>query len=257
MTEPGGSDQKPRTRLPLLALTRAERRAFVLEMVSVIAGILIALGVNEAVQNWHWAEDVTDARAGIHEEIRFDNDWLAYRVMLRPCVEARLAQVRVAVEALAAGRATGPRLLADVPLGGRLDDQNWQALRTSSTFEHFPDQERRRLGEYFSQLSDLREWQKDETQAWRDLSLLNFAPNTIDRSDISRMRIAIKNAEEFGEVIGRNSANQLARAQQIVPAPMLAKARRFARSVALAETECRRIGQRLQDLDPAVRRAQP
>lgn len=228
-----------------------------LEMVSVVFGVLIALAVNEAVQNWHWAEDVAEARAGIYEEIRYNDDWMAFRVMLRPCLDSQLEQARAAVEALAAGKATRASALADRVIGGRLDNQNWQALRTSSTFEHLPDQERRRLGEYYSQLDDLREWTSEEGRAWRELSLINFAPNTIERSDISRMRLAIKNAEVFGEVIGRNSANQLARAQRFVPAPLLAKAPRYARFVERIKAACGQFGQRPQDLDAAVRQAQP
>lgn len=239
-----------------MALTRAERRAFVLEMASVIAGILIALAVNEAVQNWHWAEDVADARASIYEEIRYNNDWLAYRVMIRPCLDARLDRARTVVESLAAGKATRPEPLFEVTIGGRLDDQNWQALRTSSTFEHLPEQERRRLGVYYSQLDDMRSWLGEETRAWRELSLIGFAPKTIERSDVSRMRIAIKGVEVFSELAARNSANQLARAKRFTPAPLLAKAPRYADFLRRISRTCGHFGQRPQDLHAALREAE-
>lgn len=256
MAEPGGSDKKPRTRLPHLALTRSERRAFMLEMASVIAGILIALAVNETVQDWHWARDVAEARAGIQEEIRFDNDWLAYRVMLRPCRSAALDRARTDVESLAMGTAAGPSELFDTLSGGRLDDQNWQALRTSPTFEHFPDAERRRLGEYYSQLADIRAWVGQESQAWSELSLITYAPRTIQRSDISSMRIAIRTANLFGELIGRNAANQLKRAVELVPAPLLAKSARYGGLVKRASGACARLGLKPRDIDAAMRDAE-
>lgn len=228
-----------------------------LEMVSVIFGVLIALAVSEVVQNWHWAEDVAEARASIQEEIRSNNDIFAYRVMLRPCLDAKLERVRKGVEALAAGIAAGPLDVPDLTTGGRLDDQNWQALRTSQTFAHFPEKERTALGAYYSQLSDTKTWFTEESATWSELSLIGFAPSSLERADVSRMRLATHRAAASGALIGVNAARQLRRSQSILSGPLLAKAPRYWRYVKHLRGACAYAGHPPQSLRQALLEAQP
>lgn len=228
-----------------------------LEMASVIVGVLIALAVSEAAQNWHWAADVAEARTGIQEEIRYNNDWLAFRVMLRPCLDVRLARATDAVEALAAGTAKAPVAMPDWVTGGRIDDQNWQALRSSATFEHFANAERQQLSAYYSQLSDLKAWVAEESDAWYQLSLVQYRPETIERGEFSRMRVALMLARSRAELISRNAVNQLARARPIVGTQLFAKAQRYRRLVTRLQDACASESARPQDIGEAMRSAEP
>lgn len=69
-------------------------RLFVFELFVVVAGVLIALGAEQLVSNWHWQSEVRDSDRRISAELG-DNLVNAYeRLAINDCLEPRLAELR-------------------------------------------------------------------------------------------------------------------------------------------------------------------
>src|SRR6185503_19505378 len=87
---------------------------FVKEIGTIVIGVLIALGAEQAVEQLHWAHEVRDARAALAVEMGHSNRHLAYRVAAEPCVARRLDALESIVEEAAKHRPV-PRLGEVIP----------------------------------------------------------------------------------------------------------------------------------------------
>lgn len=196
-------------------LSAEEGRSLLLEMVSVIAGVLIALLVDQLADDWREQRRVTEFRQILREEMRFNTGWYAYRVAVAPCVERIIDRLDSHVEALAAKRPVAPLDMPVITLGGRLDDQAWNALQASGSLPKFPLAEQKMLSGVYSQQNDIREWQASEGEDWVVLSLVNKPPATLTPADISQLRLAIASEWRWAALFKRNSERQIERARQL------------------------------------------
>ena len=62
-------------------------REFLVEIGTITCGILIALGLEQAVEQVHWHHEVETERAALQDEARQSVTTAAYRVALDPCIE--------------------------------------------------------------------------------------------------------------------------------------------------------------------------
>jgi hypothetical protein len=69
------------------------------ELAIVVIGVLIALMAQQLVDSWGWAHKVKASEAAIQHELLSDDGPEVYqRVALHPCMQARLQDIRTAVE---------------------------------------------------------------------------------------------------------------------------------------------------------------
>ena len=69
-------------------------RLFVFELFVVVAGVLIALGAEEQVSNWHWQREVRDSDRRISDELGYNLVNAYERLAINNCLEPRLAELR-------------------------------------------------------------------------------------------------------------------------------------------------------------------
>lgn len=69
-------------------------RLFVFELFVVVAGVLIALGAEQLVSDWHWKGKVRDSDRRISEELGYDLVNAYERLAINDCLEPRLAELR-------------------------------------------------------------------------------------------------------------------------------------------------------------------
>ena len=69
-------------------------RLFVFELFVVVAGVLIALGAEQLVSNWHWQKEVRDSDRRISDELGYDLVNAYERLAINDCLEPRLAELR-------------------------------------------------------------------------------------------------------------------------------------------------------------------
>ena len=72
-------------------------REFLSEIAVIVVGILIAIGIEQAVEAWHWAREVREARASLHREMDRTNEFFATRVAAEPCQKRRLDDTLAAI----------------------------------------------------------------------------------------------------------------------------------------------------------------
>ena len=73
-------------------------REFTIEIATIICGILIALGLEQAVDAWHWSQKVREAEASMRNELVVDDGPQAFvRVAQSPCIKAELDQLERAL----------------------------------------------------------------------------------------------------------------------------------------------------------------
>lgn len=65
-------------------------RAFWSEIVIVVVGVVLALGANEAVQDWSWRNKVAEAEVRLTGDLALVFVWAAEQRATQPCVEAQL-----------------------------------------------------------------------------------------------------------------------------------------------------------------------
>jgi hypothetical protein len=74
-------------------------REFLSEIVVIVCGILIALGLEQAVEALHWWERVHEAKTAIHKELVLTTIFGEERIAWRACADAYLADLASAVAA--------------------------------------------------------------------------------------------------------------------------------------------------------------
>ncbi|HEV2043975.1 MAG TPA: hypothetical protein VGR05_04775 [Sphingomicrobium sp.] len=69
-------------------------RLFGFELFVVVVGVLIALGAEQLVSNWHWQGEVRDSDRRISDELGDDLANAYERLAINDCLEPRLAELR-------------------------------------------------------------------------------------------------------------------------------------------------------------------
>lgn len=104
---------------------------FFTELTIVVAGILIALGAQHAVDTWRWRGDVREFRAAVDNEIGFNLGAYVDRMRQSACINRRLDQLDRWHKGIAAG--------ARLPLTSRIGRPTTTSLRTSVWQSRTPD----------------------------------------------------------------------------------------------------------------------
>lgn len=126
-------------------------REFLNEITIIIVGVLIALGLEQAVEQWHWHNEVVEAREILREEMTGNLSGYNRDLLKRTCVLANLSQLRKLLEArnIAAVRAA---TAADAWTGLGLNLEptftaGWETANSSGLLAHMGSEERRHLAD--------------------------------------------------------------------------------------------------------------
>jgi len=185
-------------------------REFLKEYAIIVLGVATALAAEQAVESWHWHNEVGEARAAIVQEItRINRDFFARRVAFAPCVEQRLAQVETSIAALEAGQRPAEFASLRGPSGTLLSDSEWQSERASQALTHFPRAELAAMGRYYAMLVDFAPWMSAEGDAWAQFVILKNPPRGMTASDLIRLRVNLGVAQRMNQLIVLNARRGL------------------------------------------------
>ena len=68
-------------------------REFLIEIGTIVCGVLIAIGLEQIVEQVHWSHEVEAERAALRNEARDNVTTAAYRVAEDHCITLRLAEI--------------------------------------------------------------------------------------------------------------------------------------------------------------------
>lgn len=130
-------------------------KEFLNEIFVIVVGVLIALGFEQAVEQWHWHHEIEDARETLHGEIARNMTAMQLASDALTCRDANMAELQRRV---AANDAAGVRALATAlpKLLGRtrfLDSKHWELVNTSGLLAHMTSDEKNSLSDAYGFIS--------------------------------------------------------------------------------------------------------
>lgn len=195
-------------------------REFAGEVGIIVLGVLIALGLEQVVEEIHWSNAVDQAHAEIRAETLYANTFFAFRTAAEPCVRKRLDSISDVIEAVASHKPVGRIGSVGPDIGNGISDSSWQAQRASQTLTHFDQQELNLLGFYYHQLESVADAVFREDAAWSELRVLEGDPSRLGAEDVAGLRRSLQHARFENYLIAMISREELRRAGQLnLPVP--------------------------------------
>jgi hypothetical protein len=195
-------------------------REFLIEIGTIICGILIALGLEQGIEWVHWREAVEASREGLRRELALNNAYYAERQLASACIDERIAQVASLIERVAK-TGVSPKAENVAPiLGSRIETAEWEAQRAAQTLVHFNTQERALFSAEYVQTQDYIRWRDREGEAWGALRVLDGPPKRFSDSDLNMLRIQLITAKTMARLWNYNVPLSLRRGEALgVPVP--------------------------------------
>ena len=129
-------------------------REFAGEVGIIVVGVLIALGAEQLVEQWHWRRVVGETTAQLDSELHSDARSAYSWLVIAPCVDRQLESID---SALASARNTG-RLKPTAPLTPSLEiftEDSWLNARALQVADHIPPDKLARYSRMFFLPRDL------------------------------------------------------------------------------------------------------
>ena len=156
-------------------------REFLKEYVIIVVGVLTALGAEQTVERLHWARDVREAKASIHNELAMASVFAEERLARKACSDAYLDGLAAAV---AASRGQWePRSLEYCGLPHKTvytgfwrpwPTEVWQTIEAGGAVSHFNAHYRLQAPFVFNFIREIGELSREERRLATDLSPLGY-----------------------------------------------------------------------------------
>lgn len=197
-------------------------REFLIEIGTIVCGILIALGLEQAVERIHWATEVRQAHAALRPEMNEANDAFVYRVAAASCISRRLDSLESIIEKAARKEPT-PHIGEVLPdIGFGIADSNWENYRASQVLTHFEEGESAKFGEYYFQIKDVQGFIFKEDDEIATLNVLSGDPGRLGAADFANLRVAVQRLRKLNALITLISRQELDLSKALgVPAPLV------------------------------------
>lgn len=172
-------------------------REFLIEIGTIVCGVLIAIGLEQAVEQVHWGHEVEAERAALRDEARDNVTTAAYRVAEDPCITRRLAEIEEGFRRQAKGRPTGFRQVVTKPPSWGASTGSWDIAVSGLALGHMPHKEKLAFSDAFDSYRVLNSLRNEEDAIWRGLSLINH-PEILASGDWVELHRA------YGQALGMN-----------------------------------------------------
>ena len=176
-------------------------REFLIELGTIICGILIALGLEQLVSTIEWGRKVTETREALGLEVADNLGKLANRVKLGHCTDQRLDALAVIVD-----NASKTGLLPALPTPHQPVNYSWSTGVWSSALSaqsasHLPPAQLRGYGRVYQIIDRISDLEPKEESAWTTLYELAGPGRPFDADDARTYRRAISQARELNGLI--------------------------------------------------------
>jgi len=169
-------------------------REFLIEIGTIVTGILIALGLEQSIEAFHERHLAHEAKDAIDAEMRGDLDLIASRLSRQVCIERRLDQVTGMLADWKSGKTPPEGLALGDPGDAPLIDQRWQANLNSGRFSRQAAQDQARQADFYTRLRILNDVLQREHYAWSQLRTLELGPRLLSDDMRPRLTEALQSA---------------------------------------------------------------
>ena len=177
--------------------------AFAWEVGIVVLGVAIALGAQEAVEALNERQEAAKTRAALNTEIEENLAILELRRAAQPCIDKRLKELRAIVNEWGrTGSFKTPRWVSQATWFS-FDTYRFEAAQSAGRLALLSAEEQYRYGLIVGSLRLFRDIQRQETEAWAILRMLQSGPDSLSESDRTAIRVALQDAstlDHFAEV---------------------------------------------------------
>jgi hypothetical protein len=161
-------------------------REFTGEVGIIVIGVLIALGAEQAVETVRGNAEVHAFEGAVNNELAYDLGSYKQRLILGPCVRARLAELDHVIASDRAGRPILMRGVSHWPVSFSLRTSVW-AGRTGEVEARMPLQTRLAYASIYDDLSNYDVHRVDERNAWQELGEFDDAKD-LSNTELMRLR---------------------------------------------------------------------
>jgi hypothetical protein len=168
----------------------------------IVVGVLIALGAEQIVGTIHGNAEVREFRRAVDNELAYDLGAYQQRLMLGPCVRARLAELDHAIASDRAGRPVRLHGLSRWPVSFSLRTSVWSG-RTGDLETRIPLSTRLAYGAIYDDLANYDVHRIDERTAWQELADFDDAP-ALSNADLMRLRGLVSRMRWLDSIILAN-----------------------------------------------------
>ena len=193
-------------------------REFAGEVGIIVLGVLIALGAQQVVETLHGNAQAREFRHAVDNELAYDLGSYKQRLLLGPCVRARLAEIDHVIESDRAGRPIRMHGLSHWPVSFSLRTSVWTG-RTDEVMTRMPLPTRLAYASIYDDLSNYDVHRIDERTAWQELGEFDDA-EVLGNADLMRLRGLVSKLRWIDSIILANWPEEAQRGQALGIHPM-------------------------------------
>ena len=177
-------------------------REFVGEVGIIVIGVLIALTAEQVVETINGNAQVREFRGAVNDELAYDMGAYQQRLMLGPCVRARLLELDRVIASGRAGRPIPVHGLSRWPVSFSLRTSVW-AGRTGDVSARIPLRTRLLYSSIYDDLANYDVHRVDERTGWQELAEFDDATE-LDHADLMRLRGLVSKLRWLDSIIVAN-----------------------------------------------------
>ncbi len=168
------------------------------EVGTIVIGVLIALGAEQAVEWLHWRNEVASERAALLDEGQANVSAVNYRIEEDACISRRLAEVEEGFRRQEKGLPMGFRKPVGKPPLWVSTTGSWDIALSGQALAHMPHKEKLGFSDAFDAYKAFAQLRNEEDATWRRLGLMNH-PDILTAGDRPELHKA------FGEALEMNN----------------------------------------------------
>lgn len=187
-------------------------REFGSEIIVIVTGILIALTLEQVVEEWHWREQVESANMALGQELTESYGQGLERQAMSDCIDRRLDMIQAVIDTAATtGRLPPVGALGSPPVR-TWSHGTWDSTLAGQTGEHLPPDIRNAYSVIYGFVARISDDNQREIEAWTQIYTIVGPGRAIGPAEIDLDRLAIGKARLQNQLMGIETV----RVQQVI-----------------------------------------